>query len=116
MKFEESKIQQSIIKTFRYRYPNLSTLLFAVPNGGARNPREGSRLKAEGVVPGVADLLLLVPNEKYHGLCIEVKTDKGRQTDNQKQWQTEVEKQGFRYIVVRSTFDFVNELTEYFEK
>ena len=32
----------------------------------------GARLKAEGVVAGVSDLLLLVPRGKYHGLCIEM--------------------------------------------
>src|SRR5260221_619127 len=41
--------------------------LFAVPNGGARDPITGSRLKAEGVRRGTPDLILARPTARYHG-------------------------------------------------
>lgn len=47
--------------------------LFAVPNGGARDPITGSRLKAEGTRPGVYDLILAKPAGAYHGLYMEMK-------------------------------------------
>lgn len=114
MVYQESKIQQAAVKWFRYQYPKLRKLLFAVPNGGARDRVTGAILKAEGVVAGVSDLLLLVPRGGYHGLCIEMKTRTGRQSKSQKEWQQEVEAQGYRYVVCRSEIDFRNAVKVYF--
>lgn len=36
---------------------------FAVPNGGRRDAKTGARMKYEGVVRGVADLILLIPKK-----------------------------------------------------
>ena len=63
MKHEESHIQRNCVKWFRLAYPKLARLLFAVPNGGKRGIREAAIMKAEGVVAGVADLLLLIPKD-----------------------------------------------------
>lgn len=109
----ESNLQKTCVKWFRYQFPRYRNLLFAVPNGGARSAVTGAILKAEGVLAGVADLLLLVPNKKYHGLCIEMKTAKGRQSQSQKDWEKAVTLQGYKYIVVRSADQFVKEIMEY---
>lgn len=117
MKTEESLLQQACVKWFRLQYPNLRTLLFAVPNGGYRYQATARRLVAEGVVAGVADLLLLVPSHGYHGLCIEMKNgDKGRQSLNQKNWQKKVEEQGYRYIICRDIKNFFVEISKYLQK
>ncbi len=110
---EEHNIQVGCVTWFRLTYPQWSRLLFAVPNGGRRDAKAGKMLKAEGVVAGVADLLLLLPNGKYHGLCIEMKTSKGAQSQSQKQWQKEVEEAGYLYLVVRNIEDFMREITDY---
>lgn len=64
----------------------------------------------------MADTLLLVARHGYHGLCIEFKQEqemwsKGKRTltrtyqrKEQREWQEAVEKQGYKYAVVR-TFD-----------
>jgi hypothetical protein len=64
-------------------------------------------------VAGVSDLLLLVPAGGYHGLCIEMKTAKGRQQPTQKEWQQEVEAQGYRYEVCRSVEQFMDIVRDY---
>ena len=79
MQDPEHQLQCACVRWFRYAHADLSPLLFAVPNGGRRDHITGARLKAEGVVAGVADLLLLVPSQQHHALCIEMKTAKGRQ-------------------------------------
>lgn len=38
-------------------------MLFAVPNGGKRDTKTGARMKYEGAVRGVADLILLIPKK-----------------------------------------------------
>lgn len=53
----EHDIRCSCIKWFRAQYPQLSKLLFAVPNGGFRNKATAGKMKAEGVVAGVSDIL-----------------------------------------------------------
>ena len=116
MRHDESRLQKSCVMWFRLGYRRFASLLFAVPNGGARSAVTGAILKAEGVVAGVADLLLLVPNSKYHGLCLELKTAKGRQSPSQRQWQQAVEAQGYKYVVVRSFEDFKNTVDSYFEE
>ncbi len=47
-------------------------MLFAIPNGGDRDPRVGAKLKQEGVRRGVPDLCLPVPNGVFNGLYIEM--------------------------------------------
>ena len=117
MRQEEHKIQCAIVKWFFYAYPALrGGLLFAVPNGGHRNIQTAARLKAEGVTSGVADLLLLIPKRDYHGLCVEVKTPVGRQSENQKSWQRAVEAQGYKYSIVRSLDDFAELLRWYLDE
>lgn len=77
----ESQIQQSCVKWFRLQFPEIGLLLFAVPNGGARNKREAGILKGEGVTAGVVDMILLKPSGGFASLCIEFKTEeKGKYT------------------------------------
>lgn len=110
MRHEESSIQKSCVRWFRLQYPSLAKLLIAVPNGGRRGIVEASIMKSEGVVAGVADLLLLIPSKGCPFLCIEMKTPKGRQSPEQKAWQHEVEKIGARYVVCRGIEDFIREV------
>lgn len=113
MRKVESDLQCGCVAWFRYQYPEFARLLFSVPNGGSRNVIEAARLKREGVVRGVADLLLLVPKKGFHGLCIEMKTRVGRQSEHQREWQKEVEQQGYRYAVCKSVAEFMNEINNY---
>lgn len=113
MRHIESTIQINCVRWFRYQYRHLSRLLFAVPNGGARDAATGRILKAEGVVPGAADLLLLVPSGLYHGLCIEMKTPTGRQQASQYEFEKAVKAQGYKYVICRSVDDFICEVQQY---
>jgi hypothetical protein len=76
-------------------YPELE-LMYHVPNGGSRNKIEAARLKAEGVKPGVPDIVLPVPRGGYHGLYIELKRIRGGKTsEEQKGWIEKLTKQGY---------------------
>ena len=113
MNHPESVLQKDCVAWFRLQYHSLLRLLFAVPNGGRRNAREAAIMKAEGVMPGVADMILLVPSGDFHALCIEFKTGKGRQTELQKQWQQDAERYGNRYVVCRSFDEFREQIKNY---
>lgn len=110
---KEDDIQEAFFATARLIFPKLGKLLFAVPNGGKRNKLEAVRLKKQGVVPGVADIICLVPNSEYSFLCMETKTDVGKQSTHQEQFQKEVEKIGGAYIVFRSANEGIEVLQDY---
>ena len=107
----EDDLQSACITWFDYQFPKLKNLLFHVPNGGNRNIREAARLKKQGVRSGVSDLILLVPNNEYHGLCIELKSYQGKLSINQSNWIELVRKNNYCAIVVNSfeAFKFVIE-------
>lgn len=113
MQHLESNLQKNCFKYFRFKYPKLARLFFAVPNGGFRNAREAGIMKAEGVTAGVADTLLLIPNKDFHGLCIEFKTEKGRQSVYQKDFQTAVEAQGYKYEIIKNLDTFIAVVENY---
>lgn len=114
---EEHNLQTSCVNWFRYQYPTFSKMLIAVPNGGRRDAITGAMLKAEGVLAGVADLILLIPNRCYHSLLIELKTKSGTQSKAQKEWQQEVERLGYsKYILVRSIDEFIDEINDYLKQ
>ena len=116
MKHEESTIQRNCIAWFRLQYPEYRSILFSVPNGGRRDKVTAAILKAEGAVAGVADVIMLLPRHGYASLCIEFKTPKGRQSDNQKAWQKAVEENGSKYVVVHSFDEFREEIENYLKK
>lgn len=113
MRNEESRLQIACVRWFRYQYPEYARLLFAVPNGGQRSAVTAKIMKAEGVVSGVADLILMKPSRQYHALCIEMKTDKGRQSDNQKDWQFVIESHGYNYVICRTLEEFINTINKH---
>jgi hypothetical protein len=113
LKHEESKIQRGCVTWFRFQYRSLKHALFAIPNGGKRDVITASIMKGEGVLPGVADIFLMVPNNEYHGLWIEMKTKSGRHSDSQKDFMGTCEKFGYKYVTCRSLEDFQSCIREY---
>jgi hypothetical protein len=79
-------------------------LAFHVPNGEDRSGKVGGKLKAMGVVPGVADFIVIVGG-KVHG--VELKTATGRQSPAQIQFQCSLERAGGQYHVARSLDEFI---------
>ena len=112
-KDEEHKIQVSMVNWFRLQYPSMRHNLFSVPNGERRDAVTGAKLKAEGVLPGVSDLILLKSNRFYGALLIETKTKKGVQRKSQKEWEAKITADGYKYVVCRSLDDFIKVVTDY---
>lgn len=77
--------QREFVSWFRKTYPAVRIL--AIPNGSQRSRTTGARLKAEGVVAGVPDLLVPAWN-----LWIEMKrADGGTTSAVQKDWHRYLE-------------------------
>lgn len=127
----ESRITQSCVRWFRIQYPQYASVLIHPANEGVRTTRVvgtasgarvistgGARLKAEGLVPGVADLLLLVPRKGFGCLAVEMKTasKSSRQSVRQIEWEKAVVNAGNRYVVCRSLEDFMSVIRDYLER
>lgn len=97
------------------KYPELN-LLYHVPNGGSRNRIEAARLKAQGVKPGVPDIVLPAARGKYHGLYVELKRQRGgRISENQKEWIKGLTEQGYCAVVCKGYEEAAHAILNYLE-
>ena len=97
----EARIQAAIVEFVRTVAPQV--LIFAVPNGGLRTPREAARLKWTGTVAGVPDLAIVTPGGRVRFL--EVKTDTGRLSGEQLAMFDRLAALGTEPLVCRSIDD-----------
>lgn len=87
--------------------------MFHVPNGGSRNKIEAAKLKQMGVRAGVPDLVLPVAKGMYTGLFIEMKYEKGRLQDSQKEFLHRAAAYGHCCYVCYSAEEAIEVLKEY---
>ena len=94
MKHAEADFQIGVVRFLRMA----GHYVFAVPNGGSRNVIEAANLKAQGVMAGVSDLILLLPKKVYF---IELKNPngKGRQSPAQREFEDNVRAYGNEYLL-----------------
>ena len=96
------------------QYCNLRKIrIFHIPNGGSRNKIEAINLKRQGVSPGVPDLCFPIPNEKYHGLFVEMKYGKNKPTQNQKEWIKYLNSVGYLAVVCYGHQEAIKVINEY---
>lgn len=113
---EEARIQTEFFRQVPLFFPNLpDRLLFAVPNGGSRHKLEAANMKRQGVKRGVADVILQIPKKGYASLCLEFKTSTGKQSDEQKEYQRQVEYAGSKYVIVRSVEQAIRVMRQYLD-
>lgn len=111
----EDRIQEQCVDWFDREYPPLKKLLHHSPNGGARSKIEGKTFKDMGTRAGFPDLILLLSNNRYNYLAIEMKTmEKGsRQKPEQQEYEKLMNAFGGCYRVVRSKEEFIELVTAY---
>ena len=107
MKTSEDKLQQNIFMWFNNNFclktQNPRYYIFSVPNGGTRHIAEAVKLKATGMRAGVSDLIVVLDSKV---LFIELKTDTGKQSDKQKEFQEIVTNLNHEYILIRNEEEF----------
>ena len=96
------------------RYPALRWM-FAIPNGTRTSIRVATKMKAEGVLKGVADIYIPKPCGGYHGMWIEMKTPKGTLSQEQKAFRTAMLEAGYYAVTCRSVQDAIFEIVQYLE-
>ena len=76
------------------RHPSV-LLLHAIPNGDFRGFRTGTKLKAEGVIPGVPDIFMPVARGGFHGFYLELKRKGGKVSDEQWEFMEAAHAEGY---------------------
>lgn len=112
---DEDKLQMSCRYWFDVQYPYYRLLLHHSPNEGllVKRAADGAKRKAMGVRAGFPDFVFMLPTKVAPYLCLELKTDKGKQSDSQREYQRQVEAVGGKYVVIRSLEQFITAINEY---
>lgn len=93
--YQESQFQRAIIKYLRIQ----NIFCFSVPNGMRLSIIQSKIAKAEGVMHGVADIIILLPNGKTIFAEIKNPNGKGAQSKYQKEFEQKVKSLGFEYYI-----------------
>lgn len=117
MRSAASKSNEADEQEVLFQYLDLLKIpAFAIPNGGRRNPGEAAHMKRCGVKPGVPDIFIPVPTEKYHGLFVEMKAKHGGRLSNlQHEWIHRLRECGYDARVCFGADEAIRVITEYLE-
>lgn len=108
----EHQIQTVAVTWLRIKFPRL--IIYAVPNGGFRNPREAVKLKAEGVLAGVPDLHIPHARNGYHSLYVEVKSAEGVVSKKQKEIHKQLRETDNMVVVCRTVLQIKRAVVDYY--
>lgn len=90
----EHQEQVAVCQYLDVVYPDV--LYFSVPNGASLTNagRQMNKLKAEGLLPGVSDLIIFEPRGQYSCMFLEMKTLTGKPSEVQQWFIRQVEARG----------------------
>lgn len=94
----EHNIQKSIIRWFRKEYPEY--IIFSTNNEACYN---NSYFLESGVLQGVSDLVVILPNKV---LFVELKTERGKQSKSQKEFEVKIKSLNYNYYIIRNLENF----------
>lgn len=110
----EDKLQAKCFQTANKLIPETRGLLYSVPNGAyLKDKTQAMKLIATGMTPGISDIILDIPNEKYHGLKLELKLKGQNQSQHQINYQNKVTSYGYHYVVIYTLSHFLDTITNY---
>lgn len=93
----ERSIQKAFFDWLSFSYPEIHKLglVYHVPNGGSRNKIEAKNLQRAGVMAGIPDVVVAIPNQQYHGLYLEFKAPGNSVTKTQEKVIGGLKEQGY---------------------
>ena len=94
----ESRIQQEIVIWFHNEFPSLRGCL-CYNNNNSTGGRRAKINKFLGIIKGRSDMVLYYKGSAY---MIELKTNRGKKSKAQEEWEVLMKSQGFDYFLIRS--------------
>jgi hypothetical protein len=93
----EHSLQVKVLDLIAVKKSDPNIFAFAIVNAAVRSPRLAAKLRAEGLLAGVADLCILLPCGRTAWL--ELKTARNRQTTTQHAFEARCNRLGHPYAV-----------------
>jgi hypothetical protein len=112
MNHPESDMQRQFVAFVRQAYPSLLMTIAPINKTGIK---EAVRNRAMGYMRGTPDVMIFCARGKWHGLMIEFKAEKGKQSEDQMRWEVALTMEGYRYEVCRSAMAGIGLLKYYLE-
>ena len=112
----EGQEQAALMTELRIRMPEVADLIYHVPNGGHRLKSVAAKLKQQGVVAGIPDLVLTMARGGFFGLYIEFKATPPNDaaiSPSQHERIRKLNEQGYLAVVCRGHFDTVEQIRAY---
>jgi len=110
----EERLQSEVVRYISLQYPKAR---YCASLGGQYQPFQSQRNRAKrtGYSKGFPDLFIYEPSPcgKYHGLALEIKTIKGRATQEQKEWIEALNERGYKAEVVKGLPAILNLIDGY---
>ncbi len=121
----ESVLQSQCVAWFRAQYPEI--IIFAIPNAAKRSFALAARMRKEGMVSGIPDLMvakikfetylfeeMTVSGPIYGALFIEMKrSDTEKTTANQDYYLQKLQEAGYKTAVCHSFDEFQQTVNDY---
>lgn len=99
----ETQIHQSVMKYIRM-HPHLEKYVIHIPNQGKRSYKTANLFKSMGMKAGIPDLFIAYPSRGYHGAWIELKSQKGKLSEHQRDFLELMKSQNY-FTSVCYSFD-----------
>lgn len=96
----------------RKAHPTLK-LMYGTLNGVFVGLKYARKLKRAGLIAGVPDIVLPVARGGFHGLYIELKVDKNKPSETQKEFIKMLIAEGYEAVVVWGSKDAINKIKSY---
>tara|TARA_R110002020_G_scaffold346394_2_gene560279 strand:+ start:1947 stop:2327 length:381 start_codon:yes stop_codon:yes gene_type:complete len=107
----EQRLQSEVVKYLKYKYPSVR---FCASGGGMRTfVTVAKRMKDAGYVKGFPDLQITEARGSFFGLFIELKTEKGRPTKEQKEWIKDLQDRGYKAIICKGIDETLKTIDDY---
>ena len=104
MKHPEYELQKQVVEYIDLQYPDA---LYCATLGGVRlSIGAAVKLKRQGYRKGIPDLIIYEPRFHWHGLAIEIKSDKGQASPEQEIWLEKLVARGWLAVCLNS-FDLI---------
>lgn len=110
----EERLQTDVINYIKYKHKKVR---YCASLGGIyTGPRQAAKAKRTGYSRGFPDLQITEARGGFFGLFIEIKTNKGRATEVQKEWIKDLNKRGYYAKICKGFDEIVDCIDRYMAK
>lgn len=98
----EANLQASFFQEIskRRRENPLYNYIVAIPNEQRAGARAAGYMIRQGMSSGFPDVFCFLARKGFCGMAIEFKTEKGKQSEQQKQWEQWLRAEGYIYLLM----------------